>query len=431
MFIPSFTIASVRTRAACALGLVACLAQSLALAESAGGAQPLSLKEATALAVQRSALLTAGDARIKAAIEEVGRADQLPDPMLTFGVESVPISGSDAFSLSNDEMTMRSIGMSQAFPSRAKRNARRDSALALQAQADTDRAVSAVEIRRASANAWVALWAAQREHALLLELRSQADLVAITAKARVRGGSASVSDALAARAAELELDNRIDDARAAIAQARAGLARWISDDARREAGKQPDFTQLPVAADELLARLDQHAALRSWDSREAVAVASLGEARAERRPDWSIAAGVSRRNVGAANVFWLEVGIGLPIFQAGRQQRGVHARQADLQALHAAWEDARLAQLESVRGLIARWAAQSRKVDRFVETILPLGRDRSAAALAAWSAGEDLQAWIDARADEIRLRIEYARLLGEWGQSWAGLAFLLLEEVQP
>ena len=71
----------------------------------------------------------------------------------------------------------------------------------------------AVEIRRASANAWIALWAAQREHALLLELRSQADLVAITAKARVRGGSASVSDALAARAAELELDNRIDDAR--------------------------------------------------------------------------------------------------------------------------------------------------------------------------------------------------------------------------
>jgi cobalt-zinc-cadmium efflux system outer membrane protein len=182
MFIPSFTIASVRTRAACALALAACLGQDLTRAEPPSGAQPLSLKEATALAVQRSALLTAGDARIKAAIEEVGRADQLPDPMLTFGVESVPISGSDAFSLSDDEMTMRSIGMSQAFPSLAKRNARRDSALALQAQADTDRAVSAVEIRRASANAWVALWAAQREHALLLELRSQADLVAIDRK---------------------------------------------------------------------------------------------------------------------------------------------------------------------------------------------------------------------------------------------------------
>ena len=107
MFIPSFTIASVRTRAAC-------LGQDLTRAEPPSGAQPLSLKEATALAVQRSALLTAGDARIKAAIEEVGRADQLPDPMLTFGVESVPISGSDAFSLSDDEMTMRSMGVSQA-----------------------------------------------------------------------------------------------------------------------------------------------------------------------------------------------------------------------------------------------------------------------------------------------------------------------------
>ena len=431
MFIPSFTFASVRTRAACALGLAGCLAQGFAIADMPGGASPLGLKEATVLAVERADLLKAGNARIEAAIEEVGRADQLPDPMLTFGVESVPISGSDAFSLSDDEMTMRSIGLSQAFPSRAKRNARRDSALALQAQAATDRAVSAVEIRRASADAWIALWAAQREHALLLELRSQADLVAATLKARVRGGSASVSDALAARAAELELDNRSDDARAAIEQARAGLARWIQDDARREAGELPDFTQLPVDADELLARLDQHAALRSWDSREAVAVASLGEARAERRPDWSIAAGVSKRNAGAANVLWLEIGIGLPIFQAGRQQRGMRARQADLQALHAAWEDARLVQLESVRGLIARWRAQSHKVARFDESILPLSHDRSATALAAWSAGADLQAWIDARADEIRLRSEYARLLGEWGQSWAGLAFLLVEEVQP
>lgn len=431
MSIKHFRKAFARAQMPCALLLGSCLMQASMSGYLLAASQPLTLKEATALAIDRAPLLKAGDAQIEAALHDVARADKLPDPMLTFGVESVPIAGADAFSLSDDPMTMRSVGLSQAFPSRAKRDARRDTALALQAQADIDRSVSALEIKRATASAWIALWSAQSEHGLLTALRTQAELVVATAEARVRGGTGSASDALSAHAGQLELDNRIEDALSAIDQAQVSLARWIQENSLRELADEPNFSQLPLPADELLARVDQHAALQVWDGRETVALAAVAESRAERRPDWSIAAGVSKRNAGASNVIWFEVGIGLPVFPAQRQQRGIRARQADLQALHAAREDARLEQLESVRKLLAQWGAQTRKIERFKASILPLARDRSAATLAAWSGGADLQAWIDARNDDIRLRIEYARLLGEWGQSWAGLAFLLVEEGTP
>ena len=81
-----------------------------------------------------------------------------------------------------------------------------------------------------------------------------------------------------------------------------------------------------------------------------------------------------------------------------------------------------------MRRTFAEWSAQGRKVARFDESILPLNHDRSAIALAAWSGGAGLTAWLDAQRDEIRARIEYARLLGDWGQNWADLTFLLAQE---
>ena len=426
----SFSIAAekARLRHCRRLLLACCLILSAFAGSGAAAESALSLAEATALAVDRAPLIEARDAGISSTSEEVARAASLPDPMLSFGVDSLPIGGTDAFSLTDDPMTMRSIGLTQALPSRAKREARRESALALQSQAVASKRASEIEIKRAAARAWIALWSAERERDLLNELREQNRLAVAAAKARLSGAAGTAGDALAARAAELELDNRIDDADAAIEQARAGLARWILEDARRPAATAPDFSVLLQSQSDLIARLDQQAPMLLWDAREAAADAALAEANAEKRPDWSIGGGVARRGAGASNVIWLQVGLGLPVFPANRQDRGIHARRADLQAIRAAREDARRAQEESLRRTFAEWSAQGSKVARFDESILPLGHDRSAITLAAFSGGAGLAAWLDAQRDEIRARIEYARLLGEWGQSWADLTFLLAQE---
>lgn len=407
-----------------ALGLL-CLFLLTAATASRATELGFSLDDAVRLALANAPMIEAREAGRAAAAEEVGRAAALPDPVLTFGVQNLPIAGADAYSLDDDRMTMRRIGFTQALPSRAKREARRDSALALQEQAEAIQLATVLDVKRAAASAWIGLWAAERERSLLVELREQARLAVDAAKANLGGGKGSASDALAARSAELDLENRIDDAQARVDQAKAGLQRWTGANVPQQIASAPDFSMLPTAPAELLENFDRQAPLLVWDAREASADAALGMANAEKRPDWSIGAGFARRGAGASNVVWLEVGIGLPVFTANRQDRGVNARRSDLQAIRAAHEDARRAQEESVRGVLAQWSALGRKATRLGESILPLNRDRSATALAAWSGGASLADWLDAQRDEISQRIEYARVLADWGRAWAALAYLL------
>ncbi len=424
-------IERIRFRICCRMLVVCSFALFAGPRPGTAAESDLSVDAAIALALARAPMIEARDAGIAAAAEEVARAAALPDPVLALGVQNLPIAGADAYSLDAESMTMRSIGLTQALPSRAKREARRGSALAQQSQADATLVATVLETRRDAASAWIALWAAEREQSLLEELREPARLAVAASKARLGGGAGTASDALAARAAELELDNRIDDAEARLEQARAGLARWIGDDARRELAAAPDFSELPHSQSELLDQLDRQAPLLVWDARESAADATLAMANAEKRPDWSIGAGFAKRGADASNVIWLQVGIGLPVFSANRQDRGVNARRSDLQAIRAAREDARRLQEESVRRNFAEWSALGRKVARLTGSILPLAHDRSATALAAYSGGADLARWLDAQRDEISSRIEYARLLADWGQAWAALAWLLPEEGAP
>ncbi|MDQ3038724.1 MAG: TolC family protein, partial [Pseudomonadota bacterium] len=105
--------------------------------------------------------------------------------------------------------------------------------------------------------------------------------------------------------------------------------------------------------------------------------------------------------------------------------RGISARSADLAAVRASREDARLMQADAVRKAFARWQGLGTQVTRTRDALLPLAHDRSRIALAAYSGGAELQTWLDARRDEIDARIDYASLLGEWGQAWVALAYLV------
>src|SRR5690242_20234472 len=120
------TIASpASTRRACHLYRLSALV-ALALIPAFGRAQgsALTLDQSLQMATQRSASSQAAAAAVQASREIAAKADQLPDPMLKFGVENVPVSGPDKFSLSQDFMTMRRVGIEQQWVSADKRTAR-------------------------------------------------------------------------------------------------------------------------------------------------------------------------------------------------------------------------------------------------------------------------------------------------------------------
>lgn len=424
---------SYRVIPACAPGhaVRACLAVLILVSPALAGAGEVTLDEATRLAIERAPILDARRAEVVAAQQEAARAGALPDPMLTVGIDNLPVTGTDAFDPYADFMTMMKIGLRQDIPASAKRAARRSLSArevdAARAQSQAD----ALAVRQAAAEGWIEVWAVQQQVAVLQTLRDEASLAASLARARVAGGGASVSDALASAAAVLELDNRIEAARAAQASAQAGLARWLGDPGIEAASARPDFTVLPVSEVRLLAAIDQLGPLLPARAEVETAAAAVDMARAEKRPDWSVAASYGQRSRGRSDMLMLEVGVGLPLFPRNRQDRGVAAREARYQAAMAAREDLRLQARAHIRAGIARWQGLVRQVALDEDSLLPLARDRSATAVAAYRAGGELQPWLDARRDQLDAQLSYVQRLGELGRAWAALAYLLPTEIPP
>lgn len=390
----------------------------------------VSLAEAVRRAVERAPLLDARRAQLEAAQQESERAGALPDPMLTVGLDNLPVTGADAFDSTADFMTMKKIGVRQDFPARAKREARRTLAARTVDEAATQAEVEQLTVRRAAAEAWISLWAKQRELATLKTLREQAVLAARIAHARVAGGTDPSVDALATEAAVLELDNDIAAEEVALSVAKVGLQRWLGQDEVSATQGAPDFDRVPFSEPQLLAMLDRMPALRPVTAQLETAAAEVEVARAERRPDWSVAASYGQRSGGESDMVTLEVGIGLPLFTRNRQDRGVAAREADYQAVLDTREDLRRQQAAQVRSSFARWQGLQRQVALHEDRLLPLARDRSAVALAAYRAGGEVRPWLDARRDELAVHLSHAQHLAELGHAWAALAFLLPTESQ-
>jgi outer membrane protein TolC len=388
----------------------------------------LTIEHSIELAAARAPMLDAESARIRAAQEDAARAGALPDPELMLGIDNLTITGAQALQLGADEMTMRRIGLRQEWPSRRKRDARTAEANARVDETIVTRAATRLAVERAAANAWIECWVAESKVALLEELHAEFDRAIAIANAQLRGGEGSAMDVLAAKAARAEHENEIAIARADVIAARAGLTRWVGDAGSAPLAPAPAFDRLPIPAAMLRTSLDRQALSKVWEAKERSAEAAVGVARANKRPDLSFGLSYGARSAGLSDMVSFELGIALPLFSRGRQDRDVAARRAELDAVMAEREDVRRGQREALERELARWQAQSEEIARYRATLLPLARDQVSVALAAYSGGAALQPWLDARRQELESRLRYAQTLGELATRWVTLATLLPEE---
>ncbi|GLQ46535.1 hypothetical protein GCM10007862_15860 [Dyella lipolytica] len=319
---------------------------------------------------------------------------------------------------------MRVVGVTQALPSRAARSADREAADAEIKAADAEGADTIQSIQERIADAWIDLWAAQQKRALLSELHAENALAVQIAQARLKGGSGSATDALAVRAETAALDNRLEAADADIAVAQAGLQRWLGHTATN-LGDAPDFGKLPVTPEHLEQAVDQQAPMQMWEAREQVAQAALDRARATKHPDWSVSFLYGQRAGPLSDMVMVEFGVSLPLFTRNRQDRAISAKEEQWEAAQDNREDARREQRAVVARTVASWQGWVRQIQRYQDTMLPLDRDRTKTALAAYRGGDALQPWLDARRDEIELRQTYVDALTARARLWASLAYLL------
>ncbi|MBI3438368.1 MAG: TolC family protein, partial [Proteobacteria bacterium] len=279
----------------------------------------------------------------------------------------------------------RRIGIMQSVPSGFERRAQRAVADAEIDRAEASLDVARLEARVAAADAWIKLYYAERRLAVLNRLAGEAQASARAARARLASGGAGVDDAIAAEVDAARTDDRVSEASAAIAAARAELRRWIGAAADEPlAAAPPSFV---VDAAQLHARVEDHPTIEAARAQRSAAEAQLRMARSDRWPDWSWEVSYGRRAPELSDMASVEVRIGLPLFQPWRQQPVIDARRADVNRADAEREAALRERTASLDVQLAEHEALSANLARARGTRLPLTRRRAAAANGAYGAG--------------------------------------------
>ena len=374
-------------------------------------ASALSFDEAQTLAQQQAPSLHAEAAKLQAARSDAVPAGELPDPKLLLGVQSVPIEGNDRWSLDRDGMTMSMVGLMQDVPNREKRRARVEVANAAIQRAAAERVVEALNVRQATAQAWIASHTIERKLATFDALYAENRLLSETVRARIAGGRGQAADSVLPRQEAALLDERADELQRQRRQARAALARWIGEAASEPLeGSVPHW---PLDAPALQRELHRHPQLQAYTPMTQQAQARIREATAEKKPDWSWEVDYLRRGQEFGDMVNLQVSFDLPLFTSTRQNPRIAARHAELNQLEAEREALERQFAEQLDNELAELDRLQRALTRTREVLLPLALERSELSLPDYRAGRgELEALLTARRELIETRLKEIDLDG-------------------
>lgn len=246
----------------------------------------LSLNEAIALSQGDQPSIAAYERDAKASEEAAVAAGTKPDPVLTGSVQSYPVTGARAFSPNRDDFTMYTIGFMREEVRRSKREA---AAAALRADAAVSRTEGSVQerrVRRSVMIAWINAVEANAKQKLLARIISDLEVGHRVMEAGIPTGASTPSTALQMQAEISLAEVQLAEARGQEIRARAELARWIGNAARRPLLTAIPAIDLPADVD---TRFDPaaHPEVRLADAEETAAQLRTDVARRDRRPNIS------------------------------------------------------------------------------------------------------------------------------------------------
>jgi outer membrane protein TolC len=394
----------------------------------AWSAEPLTLAEAQRIALSRSQQMAANDASASAVRRMADVAGRLPYPVLKLGVDNLPVNGPDRFSLARDFMTMRRIGVMQELPALEKRQLRAQRVAQDAIKLQAERGLLAANLRRDTALAWLERYYALALRKLLLQQLDEARLQVEAAEASYRGAKGSQADVFAARGALSMLEDRLIQADTQARNAAVMLVRWIGGDADRLPAGPPPWQTTDLDAGFTPAHLETHPMVQVADATVQAAQLDVSLARANQRADWSVEASFSQRGSAYSNMVSIGVSVPLQLDRANRQDQEVAARLSQLDEALARYEDLLRSEEAEVGVLLNDWRSGKQRVERYADSLVPLARQRTAAALAAYRGGKgELASVLAARREQLDAQVQALAAELDTARAWARLNFLSTE----
>ena len=399
------------------------LAGRAAHAQDAG----LTLDEALQIATLRSPSIQAAQASVRGSSDVVVKAGQLPNPTLNLSVQDLPINGPNAFTIGQDNFTMRGIGIQQEWVSPAKR--RLQTTLADRAvQRDQSTYLEKVaEVRQQTAMAWLNAIYAKKAVALSQALVDHLSQELAARQASYRGAKGTAVDVAQANLtlgnARDELINAQQDEKTAL----IALSRWTAAGNVLDVAGNPPELASPVSSLSVEQLAQVQPSLIAARAAISLADADTDVSRSNRNPNWTW--GVTYFKSGGHFPDYVSVGVSipLPIHRGNVEDRDVEQKSEMGTQARLTYEDTERRVVADIQSLTAKLAGGRERLANAKQTVLPAAEQKVQLANAAYRSGAGtLSDALDARHTQLEADLQVLNLERDVSLVWAQLEYQVL-----
>jgi outer membrane protein TolC len=421
---PAFRRGGLRLRA---LVLVLTLAHGLAshaqsTSPTASQTAAYTLEAALESAASRNTAIQAAQLSVDASAQSAIGAGQLPNPKLNAGIDALPINGDQAYTIGQNILTMRRIGVEQEWVSAHKRALQSDLAGKMVEREQSSYLAQLADVRERTATAWLDAAYAKRAMTLREALVEHMTHELAATEASYRGAKATAADVTQARLMRAQASDDLLKARQLFQTALIALSRWTATPVADVPG-EPPVPQSAVAtlpADQLRS-VEPALIAAAADIRVADADTAISESR--RNPNWTWNVSYLQ---GGGNARFVSVGVSipLPIHRSSVEDREV-AGKADLATrARLNYEDTRRQVEADIQTLSATLASGRERVAGLQGALLPAADTRVDLAIAAYRAGAgSLADTFAARRAQLDAQLQILDLQREVALTWARLEY--------
>ncbi|CAM7799252.1 TolC family protein [Lelliottia nimipressuralis] len=402
----------------------------LGFLSSAVQAQSWTLAQTLTEAQRYSAELSASRNEAQALDMMADSATQLPDPKLKFGIENVPVQGSNDQRFTREGMTMQRIGIMQSYVSAEKRERKSQT---LQAQARgveaKSEAIRAV-LQRDTAQAWLDLALSKQALATAKNLVSETERQQGVQKASVGAGSASPDSVLLLQMTLSAMRDKVTLASRDVQLAQSRLFQLTGQAITDVQGPLPRYQRLPADEKTLEEAIVRHPEVEAAQRESETAKARSAQSAIAAIPDVDVEVFYAHRAEGYDDMAGVMFTVDLPLFQSRRQDKDYAAEVSrSMQAV----DQLTLIQREhvaQVQSLVAQYQAAQTLWQRQRDDLLPLQHQRLAVLAAQYRSGQsELPALLEARRSVLDTELAANQAEREMARTWAAIQWLIPQDI--
>ncbi|QMM52020.1 TolC family protein [Enterobacter sp. RHB15-C17] len=393
-------------------------------------AQSWTLAQTLTEAQRYSAELSASRNEAQALDMMADSATQLPDPKLKFGIENVPVQGSNDQRFTREGMTMQRIGIMQSYVSAEKRESKSQT---LQAQARGVEAKSEAiraALQRDTAQAWLDLALSKQALTTAKNLVSETERQQGVQKASVGAGSASPDSVLSLQMTLSAMRDKVTLASRDVQLAQSRLFQLTGQAITDVQGPLPRYQRLPADEKTLEEAIVRHPEVEAAQRESVTAKARSAQSAIAAIPDVDVEVFYAHRAEGYDDMAGVMFTVDLPLFQSRRQDKDYAAEVSrSMQAV----DQLTLIQREhvaQVQSLVAQYQAAQTLWQRQRDDLLPLQHQRLAVLAAQYRSGQsELPALLEARRNVLDTELAANQAEREMARTWAAIQWLIPQDI--